>query len=178
MVILEREAIRGYGAIVRDSSGNPIVACSGSSDSSSLLYHQLEGVRAGLQLAKKMGIRKIEMCCNSEQTREVILRFQDGKLDCLHPRSSYNFSESKDGICKACVDVFFLQIPLESSSLFPLLSDVVELISDLDYNFHISAVERRLNRAADYLAKKTTTTEIEAPKFPKELRDILLEDAY
>ncbi|KAI3843070.1 hypothetical protein MKX03_018325 [Papaver bracteatum] len=174
----KEEHVAGYGAIVRDGYGNPIVACSGKSKPFSLIYHQLEGIRAGLQLAKDKGISKVELCCNSERTREVILRFyHDGELDCPHRNSSYGFSDSKDVICRACVEMFFLHSTLEQSHLFPLLNNIIELISNLDYSFHINAVERRLNRAADYLAKQAKDLEFEAHMFPNKLRDILLEDA-
>ncbi|KAI3843074.1 hypothetical protein MKX03_018329 [Papaver bracteatum] len=175
----KEEPIAGYGAIVRDGSGNPIVACSGINPKPfSLIYHQLEGIRAGLVLAKEKGIRNIEMCCNSERTREVILRFyQDAESDCPHRHSSYGFSDGKDAICRACVEVFFLHSTLEQSRLFPLLNNVIELISNLEYNFHINAVERRLNLAADYLAKQAKDVKFEAHMFPNKLRGMLEDDA-
>ncbi|RZC72638.1 hypothetical protein C5167_048119 [Papaver somniferum] len=174
------EPIAGYGAIVRDGSGNPIVAYSGINPKPfSLIYHQLEGIMAGLELAKEKGIRKIEMCCNSERTREVILRFyEDRGLDCPHRHSSYGFSDGKDIICRACVEVFFLHSTLEQSRLFPLLNNVIALISSLEYTFHINAVERRLNLAADYLAKQAKDGKYEAHMFPYKLRGILEDDAW
>ncbi|RZC72639.1 hypothetical protein C5167_048118 [Papaver somniferum] len=162
----------GYGAIVRDGAGNPIVACSGISTPSSLLYHQLEGVRASLELAKKKGIRKIVMCCNSERTREVTIRFLDEDLHCPH-----GFGDDKNVICMACVKVFFLHTQIDHASLFPLLNNIRELSFGFEYSFQINAVGRRLNRAADYLAKHIKNAEFEAPEFPIDLQKILLEDA-
>ncbi|KAI3873494.1 hypothetical protein MKW98_008146 [Papaver atlanticum] len=119
-----------------------------------------------------MRILKIEMCCNSERTREVTMRFLDEDLHCPH-----GFGDDNDVICNACVKVFFLHSQIDPASLFSLLNNIIDLRSGFENGFQINAVERRFNRAADYLAKHAEDAEFEAPKFPIELQNILLEDA-
>ncbi|OVA18289.1 Ribonuclease H domain [Macleaya cordata] len=54
----------GYGAIIRDNSSMPIAAVAGVSKPVSLLYHQLEGVKRGLELAINNECRKVRLCTN------------------------------------------------------------------------------------------------------------------
>ncbi|KAI3962660.1 hypothetical protein MKW92_009815, partial [Papaver armeniacum] len=73
-----KEIIGGYGAIIRDERGKPIVAFSGISVVPvSDLHHKLQGMVEGLKLAYKYKLLHIELSCNSERVVNIVTRILD-----------------------------------------------------------------------------------------------------
>ncbi|OVA18574.1 hypothetical protein BVC80_1831g113 [Macleaya cordata] len=140
----------GYGAILRDNLAKPIVAATGVSECGpvSVLYHQLQGVKRGLELAKEFRCRHVRVCTSSNYTVGVL----DGS----------RFPE-----------------PLDYFVVAPILEEIRRMRDDGCFKWlQICRLPREHNRAADYLAKLDKTIQIIKPdEFPKELEDIIYEDA-
>ncbi|KAL5708886.1 hypothetical protein ACHQM5_019634 [Ranunculus cassubicifolius] len=70
---LRKKRSGGYGAIVRDHTGKTIAAAAGVSVAPvSTLYHTLEGVLKGLQLAKKCECRKLSVDIDSNNVCGIL----------------------------------------------------------------------------------------------------------
>ncbi|OVA18575.1 hypothetical protein BVC80_1831g115 [Macleaya cordata] len=137
----------GYGAILLDNHGKPIVAAAGVSERPlSVLYHQLQGVKRGLELAKKHGCLRVKVLCNSKYAVGVTNGSSAPVLFDCH------------------------------SLVARILEEIVLMRSEFT-SFSINPIPREFNRAADYLAKLGKTIEIESTDFPRELEKLVCEDA-
>ncbi|OVA18577.1 hypothetical protein BVC80_1831g119 [Macleaya cordata] len=137
----------GYGAILLDNHGKPIVAAAGVSERPlSVLYHQLQGVKRGLELAKKHGCLRVKVLCNSKYALGVT-------------------NGSSAPILFDC-----------HSLVARILEEIVLMRSEFT-RFSINPIPREFNRAADYLAKLGKTIEIESNDFSRELEKLVCEDA-
>ncbi|OVA15431.1 hypothetical protein BVC80_1221g6 [Macleaya cordata] len=58
---ISTRSIGGCGAIIRDHEGTMIAAASGISDKKSFLYNEVQGVKLGLILAKKIGLKRVKV---------------------------------------------------------------------------------------------------------------------
>ncbi|OVA00728.1 hypothetical protein BVC80_9083g12 [Macleaya cordata] len=140
----------GYGAIIRDNHAKPIVASARVSECGpvSVLYHQLQGLKRGLELAKEFRCRHIRVCTSSYYTVAVL----HGSL----------FPEPLD---------YFVVAPILEEIRGMREDECFKWLQ-------IRCIARKNNRAADYLAKLDKTIQIIKPdKFAKELEDIIYEDA-
>ncbi|XP_026383108.1 uncharacterized protein LOC113278501 [Papaver somniferum] len=172
----------GYGVIVRDPCGKPVIASAsvqprGVSD----YYHVLDGVDAGLALALEHGIYDLELMCNSSIDCYIRQIFQraDGRFP------------NQCGACKTCLR---RAIPVSDKGfdvMFPLLKRIIDKRSKIickSRTFSVNTVCSSSNKAAILLARQLakksplsgkSKTEIITPEeFEDELKMILYEDAY
>ncbi|KAI3868313.1 hypothetical protein MKX03_000224 [Papaver bracteatum] len=172
----------GYGVIVRDPCGKPVVASAsiqpvGVSD----YYHVLDGVDAGLALVLKHGIYDLELMCNSSidcYLRQIFQR-ADGRFP------------NRCGACRKCLRC---AIPVSDKGfdvMFPLLKRIIDKRSKIickSRTFSVNTVNSSSNKAAILLARqlakksrlsgKPKTETITPEEFEDELKMILYEDAY
>ncbi|KAI3949898.1 hypothetical protein MKW92_003921 [Papaver armeniacum] len=172
----------GYGVIVRDPCGKPVIASAsvqpaGVSDH----YHVLDGVDAGLALASKHGIHDLELKCNSSI---------DGYLRQIFQRADGR-TPYRCGACRPCLRFVIPVTDKGFEVMFPLLKRIIDKRSKIKRKsriFAVSAVSSSLNKAAIRLAKelakksrlsaKPKTETIKPDDFEDELKMILYEDAY
>ncbi|KAI3919922.1 hypothetical protein MKW98_001178 [Papaver atlanticum] len=63
----------GHGVIIRDNVGKPIVASAvASTEAVSFLYHQVQGVSRGVELAVEYSLRDIQLFCNAKHVARLV----------------------------------------------------------------------------------------------------------
>lgn len=67
----------GYGAILRNESGEAIGACAGGSEAQTVIKLELQGLQAGLKLARSHEARKLEI---STDSHGMLLQLTNKKL--------------------------------------------------------------------------------------------------
>ncbi|KAI3957775.1 hypothetical protein MKX01_007606 [Papaver californicum] len=165
----------GYGVIIRNRSGVPLVGSAGvytQGKPVSALYHELQGINRGSELAIKYGLRhKVMLYCSSYLAAELV----ESRFRCTCAGRDHN--STLRVVCKICT---MWRIPECSEEDFQLLCPLIQEIVENSYmfSFTIYDCKRRQNNAADYLAKlQLKKEEINPIEFPEELKTILYEDA-
>ncbi|MCL7044871.1 hypothetical protein MKW94_017754, partial [Papaver nudicaule] len=169
----------GYGVMVRDPCGKPVIASS---------YVQPQGgVDAAFALALEHGIYDLQLNCNS--TLDINLRqiFQEAD----HGLRGTVHTPYRCGACKTCLRYAIPLTDDEFEIMFPLLVKIIDkrsMIMRKSFKFFVRCVPSSLNQAAYHLAKqlakktpmsaKPMTVAIKPDDFEDELKLILYEDAY
>ncbi|RZC52998.1 hypothetical protein C5167_011850 [Papaver somniferum] len=186
--------VGGYGVILRDPCGKPVVAsASVQQNGKSYFYHVLDGVKAGLALALEHNIYDLKLRCNSETLAGCLRQiFQQADAGLFKTRRTRNrFARYRCGACKTCLSV---AIPLDDERLdilFPLLKEIIDMhikIMSKSHYFFLNYASRGVNKAAYHLAKQLskemkTATESKTNKtirpidVGEDLKMILFEDA-
>ncbi|KAI3909096.1 hypothetical protein MKW92_026576, partial [Papaver armeniacum] len=163
----------GHGVIIRDNVGKPIVASAvTSTEAVSFLYHQVQGVSRGVELAVEYSLRDIQLFCNAKHVARLVNMALESVSGCtIHSGEENSF----DVICKECVRDYTGK---DYQLVFPLLKRMAEMVPNFFVPLQIVKVPRERNRAADYLAKNGAPgMEVLNPcGFPNELKEILCED--
>ncbi|KAI3855816.1 hypothetical protein MKX03_014811 [Papaver bracteatum] len=163
----------GYGFIIRDNVGKPIVASAvASTEAVSFLYHLVEGITRAVELAVEFSLRDIQLFCNAKHVVRLVNRVVQTVSGC---RLHCNLKNHFDVICKICVK---RRVKEEYDSVFPLLKRIGELQDEFHTQLQAVKVSKERNKAADYLAKNAAPgTEVLHPcNFPDELKEILCTD--
>ncbi|KAI3851201.1 hypothetical protein MKX03_012261 [Papaver bracteatum] len=166
----------GHGVIIRDDESKPIVASAvASTEAVSLLYHQLQGVVRGVELALEYSFDDVDLFCNAKQVVCLLQRVlrTDG-YPCVFHADEWN---SFDVICKNCVmDLTGEDYPL----VFPLLKRIAEMNAKLYLPLNVDTCIREYDKAADYLAKNGAPgmEKLSPCDFPDELKEILCKDYF
>ncbi|XP_026437161.1 uncharacterized protein LOC113335269 [Papaver somniferum] len=172
----------GYGVIIRYHSGFPLVASVGvhvQGKPVSTLYHELQRVNGGLELAIKYGIRNVQLRTNSFAAAVLVrnsLYWFDVRCFCEDRQSLSTF-----GTCERCLWRLKTFIPIVDKNsrlagVYPLLQEIVgkcAMFKRRHWRRFIISVGRKMNKAADYLAKLHERKEEMSPEeFPEQLKDI------
>ncbi|KAI3972374.1 hypothetical protein MKW92_003070 [Papaver armeniacum] len=186
--------VGGYGVILRDPLGKPVVASAAvQQNGKSYFYHVLDGVKAGLALALKYKKYDLKLLCNSVTLHGCLGRIFKQAGDGLGKtiRTRHRQTPYRCGACDRCLT---LAIPLGGKRLeilFPLLKEIIDtrtkIMSESRY-FIVSYAGTGVNQAAYHLAKqlskkmktagKAEIKEIKSPiNFGEELKGILFKDA-
>ncbi|KAI3848028.1 hypothetical protein MKW92_003662 [Papaver armeniacum] len=169
--------VEGYGVILRDPCGKPVVAsASVQQNRKSYFYHVLDGVKAGLALALEHNIYDLKLLCNSETLAGCLrLIFQQADAGLFNSRRTRNrFARYRCGACKTCLSV---AIPLDDERLeilIPLLKEIIDVrikIMSKSHYFFLNYASRGTARQPE--TKKT----IRPIDVDEELKMILFEDA-
>ncbi|KAI3894474.1 hypothetical protein MKX03_013805, partial [Papaver bracteatum] len=163
----------GYGVILRNMGGKPIVASAKhSGEGKSFFYQVLLGVKAGLVLADRNEISDRSVRCNSIKVPDLVLNARRCSDD--------NCKEANkvENICKWCRSYLDLYVGSDM--------EVLPLVQDLKRQkiLPIAGFPRVSNEAAHFLAKVAKDKrlageehgEIKPDAFPPKLKDILWED--
>ncbi|KAI3925443.1 hypothetical protein MKW92_003825 [Papaver armeniacum] len=166
----------GHGVTLLEEDGKPIVASAvASKEAVSFLYHQLQGVVRGVELAVEYSHLDIELFCNAEQVVCLVKRVLETANGCyIHSDHKGN---SSDVICKNCV------MNLTEEEEYPLVFPLLKRIAEVDresWTIMIYKCERERNKAADYLAKNGAPgmEKLSPCDFPDELKEILCKDYF
>ncbi|KAI3928413.1 hypothetical protein MKW98_024014 [Papaver atlanticum] len=184
--------VGGYGVILRDPLGKPVVAsASVQQNGKSYFYHVLDGVKDGLALALEHKKYDLKLLCNSVTLdgclRRIFKQADDGLGKTM--RTRHRQAPYRCGVCDRS-----LAIPLGGKRLeilFPLLKEIIDtrtkIMSESRY-FFVSQAGTVVNQAAYHPAKqlsnkmktagKPEIKEIIRPiNFGEELKGILFKDA-
>ncbi|KAI3855723.1 hypothetical protein MKX03_015599, partial [Papaver bracteatum] len=181
----------GYGVIIRDRYGVPLVACSGVYDGNPIseLYHELQGFNRGLELAIMYGLRKLYLHCTVYKASHVI------QSSCRLAGIAGDPEMSGGCYCqdryhnlvlnivrKKCINSHHdLHYHGGTELLYPLIQEIMHKCSMFrdSPKFDYDCSRRRYNVAADYLSKLPVNQEEMNPdEFPEDLKEILYKDAH
>ncbi|KAI3898051.1 hypothetical protein MKW92_016795 [Papaver armeniacum] len=165
----------GYGVIIRDDGGKPIVASAvAATEVVSLLYHQLQGVVRGVELAVDYSIRDIALFCNAKSVVRLVKSLETKHKCYIHSAKANSF----DVLCKDCV------MDLTRKEEYPLVLPLLKRIAEMEPKFYmpitVDKCEREHNKAADYLAKNGAPgmEKLSQCDFPDELKEIICKDYF
>ncbi|KAI3885424.1 hypothetical protein MKX03_036316 [Papaver bracteatum] len=192
----------GYAVIIIDNYTRPKVAVVGYSSEGSLVFNELQGIRAALQVALDTGLGPhIQLTCRSREVGNLFTHFSDFEdLDTFH-RCYESYSESHHGdescICLACEGLHLLKhfSTEDSEVLYPVINKILQLRHKLGPNIRVS---KNLSQASTLLGKcyGTPTTEemklfqfldgeyevyemvMKPDKFSEEVVDALYDDCF
>lgn len=183
-----RKRKAGYGVMIRDLYGVPIVAsASAYRKHVSWLYHALQGIDRGLELAIKYGLNNVFLFYTLPPAIDSLIqniRSSGGdSFPCYCDRIVCHNCLAVTNTCKGDQDEF--------RRVYPLIQEIVQKCCMFDYSsndymyvdpppaLYCTNTKRRYNVPADYLAKlQVNTKEMEPDEFPEEMKDILYEDAF
>ncbi|MCL7023804.1 hypothetical protein MKW94_026796 [Papaver nudicaule] len=196
----------GYGVILRDPYGRPVIASSsvhsrGKADLYHVLggktnmYHVLEGVNAALSLAIEHGIYDLRVHFNSEllyyRLRWIFSAADRGDNSCCRANPKCD-----RGDCEICLRLYMGAKEGHFKSLYPLLVEILQKRSVIEAKteyFFFDSIYRLDNKAAKSLAKEhakeinkmqwtsreyVEKVDIEPWDFSDELKMILWEDCF
>ncbi|XP_026423562.1 uncharacterized protein LOC113319522 [Papaver somniferum] len=164
----------GYGVILRNVVGKPIVASAKhSAEGKSFFFYQvLLGIKVGLKLAERHVLFDHSVRCNSIKVPQLILDAR--RCDDVKCKETTEI----DNICKGCRSYLNFYAGGDVG-LLPLIQDLKR-----QKFLPVAGFSRVSNEAAHYLAKMAKNkrlageehNEIKPDAFPPELKDILWED--
>ncbi|KAF5194529.1 hypothetical protein FRX31_015884 [Thalictrum thalictroides] len=73
----------GFGGILRDNEGEVLCAFTGSDSSSFVFQQKLLAVLRGIQLAQKLGVKRIEIASDSLRVIRTINQQEESPWDCM-----------------------------------------------------------------------------------------------
>ncbi|KAI3851425.1 hypothetical protein MKX03_013038, partial [Papaver bracteatum] len=156
-------------------SGVPLIGSAGvytQGKPVSALYHGLQGINRGLELAIKYGLcHKVVVYCSSSLAADLV----ESRFRCCICTDRYHKLHI---VCKICTRNSIPECSEEEFQLlmYPLIQEIVE--NSYMFCFTVIDIKRKQNSAADYLAKlQLDREEINPQEFPEELKAILYEDA-
>ncbi|KAI3839883.1 hypothetical protein MKW92_022757, partial [Papaver armeniacum] len=193
----------GYAVIFVDNYARPKVAVVGYSSKGSLVFNELQGIRAALQLALDTGLGpNIQLTCRSHKVGELFTHFSDFEdVDTIPgcEQAYSTFDHDVDGhVCQACEGLYLyrhFKSGEDFETLYPIIKEILELRRKLGRFVRVSP---NLSQASVYLGKciGTLTTEevkqfqllddeyevyemvMKPEKFTEELKDILYDDCF
>ncbi|KAI3930274.1 hypothetical protein MKW92_033851, partial [Papaver armeniacum] len=170
----------GYGVIIRNRyTGVPLLASAAVYDQGkpiSSLYHELQGLNKGLELAIKYALGNIFIVQRSRCIVPDIARWSSYCTDRDHVSTPYTF-------CKICAKWRnFYDCTEEDYQLhvYPLIEEIRGNFAMLESTsvWSYGSVKNKYNKAADYLAKlQVNKEEMKPHEFSEELKDILYEES-
>ncbi|KAI3919054.1 hypothetical protein MKW98_016607 [Papaver atlanticum] len=169
----------GYGVIIRNKLGKPIVASAVSVASTEVVscrYHQLQGMTRGIELAIECSLLNIELFCNAKHVVRLVNSVLGTSNGCKF--HLFNKENSFDAICKKCVMLYAKE---DYHFVLPLLEKLEEMVPKLRQPFMIQKCPRHYNKAAYYLAKNGAPAGMEVlwpSKFPHGFKKILCKDHF
>ncbi|MCL7030161.1 hypothetical protein MKW94_029831, partial [Papaver nudicaule] len=202
----EKENIGGYGVILRDDLGRPIVSSFGISACGhvSFLVHEFQGLRGGLQHVRdfKLVANQIQLLCKSQTTVEVLKLISHKAADiikgddlggvwqtvwrCFPSRLQFLFEGFFRPLIKE-ISELYLELPPITSGISAMAVDKCTQKA-AEYVAKLGTAGKHTQKAAEYVAKLKTAemteqlgcyvVKMELGEYPEKLQNILYQDAF